>query len=60
MKRICAGKMNQIVIIPTIGILWDTVGIFISFVWLNVSCSILLFSGETASQKENHNDQNSL
>ncbi len=32
--------MNQIVIIPTIGILWDTKGIFVSFAWLNISFSI--------------------
>lgn len=42
MKRVFTDKMNQIIIIPTVGILWNGRGILLSLAWLNVGCSILL------------------
>lgn len=42
MKRVFTARMNQIVIIPTIAILWNKRRILLSFAWLNVGCSILV------------------
>lgn len=42
MKRVFVNKMNQIIIIPTIGILWNWSCILLSFAWLHVECSVLL------------------
>ena len=44
MKRVFVDKMNQIVIVPTVAILWRFRGILVSFAWLNVGCSILVKS----------------
>lgn len=44
MKRVFVDKMKQIVIIPTVAILWSFRGILVSFAWLNVGCSILIKS----------------
>ena len=42
MKRMFINNMNQIIVIPTIGILRNEKGILLSIEWLNVGCSILL------------------
>ena len=44
MKRVFTARMNQIVIIPTIGILWNGRGVLLTFAWLNVGCSILIYN----------------
>lgn len=44
MKRVFTDKLNQIVITPAIGIVWNQRGILISFAWLNAACSVLVFS----------------
>lgn len=43
MKRVFIDRMNQIIIIPTVGILWNRRGVLLSFAWLNVGCSILVY-----------------
>lgn len=42
-KRVFTDRMDQLIIIPAIGILWNGRGILLSFAWLNVGCSILIF-----------------
>lgn len=44
MKRVFTGKFKQMIITPAIGIVWNQRGMLFSFTWLNVSCSILVFS----------------
>lgn len=44
MKRVYTAKADQIIFIPTIGILWGGRGIMLSVAWLNMGCSILLKS----------------
>ncbi|MDE6989968.1 MAG: hypothetical protein K2P42_04855 [Lachnospiraceae bacterium] len=44
MKRVFVDKKKQIVIIPTVAILWSFRGILVSIAWLNVGCSILVKS----------------
>lgn len=44
MRRLfCAGKLKQIAILPSIGILWDDRGIMLGFMWLNFSVSVYVF-----------------
>lgn len=42
-KIVCIGKGRQIIVIPSIGIVWNCNGIFLAFAWINFVCSILVF-----------------